>query len=123
MASLSGDGFLSDPSGAVWWLNTGEAKLSKIASSRNEFQELLKKKENKDLWLMYPLICQFIRSGKVPLLGQCFGFKTLPVLGGKYDADNMIPIKMSEHFGVTGDIHQQIKDLPEGTTVEIKVVD
>jgi hypothetical protein len=32
-------------------------------------------------------------------------------------------LSIEQHFVYHGDIHKQIKDLPDGTTVEIKVVD
>jgi len=41
--SLSGDGFLNDSIDMVWWLNTGEGKLSRAASLQ-KIRELLEKK-------------------------------------------------------------------------------
>ena len=45
----------------------------------------------------------------------------LAVLGGTYDTNNLKPTDMSVHFQFTGSICEQIKDLPDGTKVNIKL--
>ena len=47
----------------------------------------------------------------------------MAVLGGTYEVSNFKPTDMSVHFQFTGSICEQIKDLPDGTHVNIKVVD
>jgi hypothetical protein len=45
------------------------------------------------------------------------------VLGGKYDASNIKSVPLLELISLSGDIGQQIRDLPEGAQIELKVVD
>jgi hypothetical protein len=51
--------------------------------------------------------------------GQCYAFKILPVLGGSYSVDNIYVATISEYLTFTADIHYQIKDLPDGTKIQI----
>lgn len=41
----------------------------------------------------------------------------LPVLGGDESVANLEPTDVSVHFGVLGQIHEQVKDLPPGTEI------
>jgi hypothetical protein len=43
----------------------------------------------------------------------------MAVLGGTYDIDNFLPTDMSVHFTFTGQICEQIKELPHGTKINI----
>jgi hypothetical protein len=42
------------------------------------------------------------------------------VIGGEYSVDNIEPTDMNVHFAFSGQICQQVKDLPDGTKVNIK---
>jgi hypothetical protein len=44
------------------------------------------------------------------------------VFGGAYTADNRYSIRIAEHASFTGDLHRQIRDLPDGTVVKRRVV-
>lgn len=54
--------------------------------------------------------------------GKCFSFITPLGLGGEIKADNVMIIPISEHFRGFGEIFRQIKDLPDGAQVQIRVV-
>jgi hypothetical protein len=54
---------------------------------------------------------------------EVYSFKKLPIIGGEYSVDNIEPTDISVHFTLTGMIHEQIKDLPDGTEVQIKPID
>ena len=45
------------------------------------------------------------------------------VLGGAYDISNIAKAPFVELIRLSGDIALQIKDLPDGTKVELEVVD
>jgi len=56
--------------------------------------------------------------------GQVFSWRTPPALGGELVADNLEPTDVAVHFSLTGQIHRQIADLPEGTPIpEIRTED
>ena len=49
------------------------------------------------------------------------GYNILPVLGGAYSVENIKPTNIGTHLAFTGLICEQIKDLPDGTKVGIKI--
>jgi hypothetical protein len=120
MCSASGDVFYEAPDGTIHWLDTGQGTLARIAACRNEFLEAMRR-DNGAEWLLSPLIDQLLEAGKVLLVGQCFAFRVLPILGGSYSAENMVPMSAAGWYGFSGYAHGQIKDLPEGAQVSFKV--
>lgn len=120
MVSVLGDLFLEDGDGCVYWLMTDGGELNKIANSKAEFKILLSKGENIETWLLPVLVEKLLSAGFKLEENEVFSPKKMTVLGGTYDADNFVPTDMSVHFAFTGQICLQIKDLPDGTKVNIK---
>ena len=107
--------------GRIWWLETGGGAFKEIAASRTDFDRLLEDGEQVKQLLLAPIVEEYIRAhGPFPL-GKCLGFTQLPVLGGSYTLDNRWLAPAVEHFGLTGHIHSQIRDLPDGTKVRIEI--
>jgi hypothetical protein len=77
--------------------------------------------DNANIWLMIPLIDQLNATGLQLNEGRCHSFLTPPILGGEYSVKNTVTLPITEHYGVYASIHDQIKDLPDGTRVIIKV--
>jgi hypothetical protein len=104
-------------------LDTGAGDLSPVADSRASFDQLLADSSETARLLLAPVVEEFIRlHGPFPL-GTCLSFRQLPVLGGAYGVENRCRLSAVEHFGVTGDIHRQIRDLPDGARLDVRVVD
>ena len=121
--SLSGDIFYKDSSNHVHWLDTGAGTSEHVASSQSEFWALLTNPEHAAELLLQPVVESFLQaSGPLPL-GKCLGYKTLPKFGGDYSGAKRVLLPASEHFMFTGDIHQRITDLPDGSQVKFTVVD
>lgn len=120
MAAASGDVFFQAPDASIHWLNTSAGEFTQIALDRNEF--LIRMREDGGTeWLMAPLIDALLDEGQVLGADQCFAFKVLPVLGGTYTPDNMTPMSAAGWYGFSGYLHQQIKDLPDGTRIQLRV--
>lgn len=122
-ATASGDVFLIESVGRILWLNTGDGTVTPAADSLAHFQSLLESAENRENWFFEPAIDRLRESGRLLAPGQCYGFVTLPVLGGDWEGENRFPISLKEHLDLTGHIHEQIKDLPDGAEVRIDIVD
>ena len=121
--SLSGDIFYKDSSGHVHWLDTGAGTSEHLASSPSEFWTILANPDRAAELLLQPVVESFLQTyGPLPP-GKCLGYRTLPVFGGDYSGANRVPLSTSEHFMFTGEVHQQIKDLPDGSQVKFSVVD
>ena len=116
-----GDMFYETMDGEIWWLNTGTAELSKVATSREEFQTLCGMEVAVD-WFLPPLIERLLKAGKSLARGQCYTFVTLPIfLGGTYTVENLNPVDAKEHFGLTALVHKQIRDAKDGDQIRIKI--
>ena len=116
------DLFLVLPDGTVHMLDVGAGTLSRIANSRDDFCIKIDEADNANQWLMIPLVDSMVAAGVVLQPGQCYGFKTPPVLGGAYVVENIGSLAVWDYLGGCGSIHDQLRDLPNGSQVIIKVV-
>jgi hypothetical protein len=116
------DLFLVLPDGTVHMLDVGAGTLTKIAESRDDFCNKIGEDDNANQWLMIPLVDRMVAAGVVLQLGQCYGFKTPPVLGGDYTIENAGPLPVWDYLGGYGSIHEQLQDVPDGSQVVLKVV-
>ncbi|WP_242133009.1 T6SS immunity protein Tdi1 domain-containing protein [Aestuariivivens marinum] len=118
-----GDLFLTDKNGNCYWLNVGEGILDKVADSIDEFNLKLKDNELVDEWFLIGLVEKLKEKGLELTDKHLYGYKKLPVLGGEYEPDNFELTDIEVHFELSGQIHKQIKDLPDGTKVNIKTIE
>jgi hypothetical protein len=122
LLSALGDFFLQDASGAVYWLDTAWGRLTKVADNLEEFHRLRVDPANAREWFRAELVGQLKAAGVKLKRQQCFGWKVPPALGGEESPDNLEPTDVSVHFGILGQIREQVKDLPPGTPIgEIKI--
>ena len=118
MSSL-GDLFLVGKDDAVYWLQTDSGDLTKVAANLELF-ELYRNEEDKiDNWFLPLLVEKLISAGKTLKENEVYSYIINPVLGGEYLIENIKPTDMSVHFAFSGQICEQIKDLPDGTKVNI----
>ena len=110
------------PDGAVHLLDIGLGTLTRVAESRDDFCRQCDETETAAEWLMIPLVDRMVAAGMTLQPGQCYGFKRPSVLGGDYTVENMAPISIADYLGAYGSIHEQLRDLPDGTEVVVKVV-
>lgn len=120
MISAIGDMFLQDDNEKIYWLDVGSGELKLVAEGIHDFEEKLKNIELVNRWFMIDLITELRSSNKNLNDGQLYSYKKLPVIGGDYSIDNFEPADIEVHFSFAGQIHRQIRDLPNGTKVRIK---
>jgi hypothetical protein len=112
-----GDLFLRHDDGRIFWLEAGWGRLTEVAASADEFKQRMTQPENAREWFIPQLVGDLLTSGKQLAPGECFGYSVPPVLGGELEPDNFEPTDLQVHFGMLGQIHEQIKDLPPGTPI------
>jgi hypothetical protein len=119
--SVFGDVFFEPDSGGIWWLNTGTAEVSRVAHTVQEFGGLLGTDLAND-WFMPDLIESLQAAGKFAGAGQCYSYVVLPVFAeGRYEVENLNPVPVHEHFGLTGRVLRELRSLPDGALVRLKV--
>jgi hypothetical protein len=118
-----GDWFLLDSDGSVVFLDLVAGTLSKVADSGNEFRQAMIRPEKLEEWFMADLVQALLDAGVVLGKDQCYGYKVPPVLGGKLEAGNIEPTDIAVHQGILSQIHEQTRNLPDGTRIKKIVVD
>ena len=63
----------------------------------------------------------YIKAGLLPVDGECFGYKQQLVAGGSLESHNVYIATLSEYVSFMGDFHREIRDVPDGATVVLKV--
>jgi hypothetical protein len=116
------DIFIVLPDGTVHMLDVGAGSLTKVAESRDEFSERIDEGENANDWLAIPLVDKLVAAGMSLQPGQCYAFKKLPILGGDYMVENFALLAIADWLGACGSIHEQLRDVPDGTQVVLKVI-
>ena len=116
-----GNIIIKDISNEYWRLCPEEVYCEIIAKNNNELENLFQNQEFSKDWSMSSL-AQLARKEFGELKnGYKFSFVIPPILGGKYVLENIKPAPLSEIIGVSGDIGKQIKDLPNGAKIKLKI--
>jgi hypothetical protein len=119
LISKMGDMFLIGKDDRIYWLQTDLGDLTIAAENLSQFEYLLGQDENLDNWFLPDLIRRLEEAGKVLRPNQVYSYKKLPVIGGDYSVDNIDPTDISVHFSFSGQICEQIQNLPDGTEVKV----
>lgn len=113
-----GDWFLADDKGAVFLLDLLDGGLTQIAGSAIEFQRLLETEEKQDDWLLPGFIEAMIVAGRPRPRGKCYAYQVHPAIGGQLASSNLILLDIGVWQLICGQIHQQLRLLPPGSTVK-----
>jgi hypothetical protein len=117
-----GDAYLQDAQdGTVHLLDVGGGGLEQVAASVDEFKELLADREFVTDSFVPETIIELRAQGKTLAHGQIYSYNHPPVLGGEYSTANLEPTDIAVHFSVLGQIHEQVKDLPPGASVNVQL--
>jgi hypothetical protein len=119
LISKLGDMFLIGNDACIYWLQTDSGDLTRIADNLEHFEQLLQKDENLDQWFLPSLLGKLANAGKILAKNQVYSYKKLPVIGGEYTIENIDTLDISVHFAFSGQICEQIQNLPDGTKVKI----
>ncbi|MBL7934854.1 MAG: DUF1851 domain-containing protein [Bacteroidia bacterium] len=120
IVSTLGDLFTIENDNSIHWLQTDLGTYSKVAENLEEFYDMLGYEENIDNWFL-PLLNEKLITAKKPLkANEIYSCIKPTILGGVLSPENIHVVNMSVHFAFTGALHEQIKDLPDGTAVNIK---
>ena len=121
--------FLEMQSGGVFWLDCPAGTLERVADSADEFNAYIESERTSEWlkqiewWFLGPLVEKLRDAGKRPLPGQCYGLLQLPIfVDGLYSIENVYVLPVREWLTLTGSLHEQICDLPDGAKVRFEIV-
>lgn len=115
-ASVFGDVFLIGDDG-VYLLDIAAGELSREWSSPAEAKRVLGTDDGLDEYLLAGLAFAAADAGLEPQASQVFDYKVPPVLGGEFEVENLTVSGFEAVLHLTGRLHEQVKDLPEGAEV------
>jgi len=116
LATAFGDVILQDAEG-YWFLDAAGGKLDKIASNRDELKAALSSPEGQDQYLLAGLAHAAETQGLMLAGSEVFDFTQPPVLGGQFVVENLQPKDFVVSLNITGQIHDQVRNLPPGTNI------
>lgn len=117
MVSAMGDMFLRDKEDNIFLLNAGEGNINLVARGLKEFEKKLADVNQVTEWFKIDLVEDLKNSGQDLNDKQVYSYKKLPVLGGDYSPSNFEVTDIEVHFCFAGEVHQQVRDLPDGTRI------
>ena len=118
-----GNLIIKDTQGKYWRLCPEDVYCEIIANNRKELDTLSADQEFLEDWYMQALVEQAKEHLGSLTEGRKYFLVTPGILGGEYGINNIKSAPLSEIIRLSGSIGKQIKDLPEGAQVKLKVVD
>ncbi len=118
-----GNLMIKDSGGKFWRLCPEDLYCEIVAHSQEDLDQLSTDQEFLEDWYMQALV-NLSRENLGELNeGQKYCLVTPAPLGGEYAASNIKTAPLIELIRFSGDIANQIKDLPDGAQVRLQVVD
>ena len=118
-----GNLIIKDTDGRYWRMCPEDVYCRIVASNRDELDKLSQDQDFLEDWYMTALVDQ-ARESVGPLTdGRKYCLVIPGVLGGAYDSSNIKSVPLVELIRLSGDIGKQIRELPDGAQIELKVVD
>jgi len=121
--SAFGNVIVEDGEGRFWRICPEEPSCTIIATDRATYTALWTNPEFVRDMEMAHLVEEAARLLGPLAVGRCYCLKVPGVFGGAYKADNLATINLAELISSSGDLAYQIKDVPDGAKVELKIVD
>ena len=118
-----GNLMIKDIEGKYWRLCPEDLYCKVVAQNRAELDALSTDQEFLADWYMKSLV-EVAKDKLGPLEEGRKYYMVIPgVLGGEYGINNIKTLTLVEIIRLSGDLGKQIKDLPDGAQVKLKVVD
>jgi hypothetical protein len=113
-----GNLLVEDAGARIWRICPEELSCEVVATSLEEVERI----SASDDWRMDHLVAVATVALGSPGVDRCFCLKIPGVLGGAYQLANVGAISIAELIAFAGDLASRIKDLPDGTQIELKTV-
>jgi hypothetical protein len=109
-----GDWFFADPKQRVHMLDLIEGTLHEVAESISAYNELKDTPEKQGEWFLDGFVFRCVEEGLLLDAAQCYGWRVHPMLGGKFDFENIQVFSLSVYQSLMGQIFRQCRNLNPG---------
>ena len=113
---------ISDSEGRFHYLDPDGMSVVPLGS-QDDAQAYLDEPEAKELWWGGELVSRAREVLGEPPEGSVISLKPHAMVAGEYSAENMCILPLEELIAFSGSIAEQLKDLPDGSQVQLKIVD
>jgi hypothetical protein len=118
LVTAMGDVFVQSENGAVFYLDTVDAIITKISENGQEFENLLQDVSFVTKTMFPSLIVALRKNNKYLKENTVYSYSIPLALGGSDDPDNIEVTDISVHFEMAGQLHEKIKNLTEGQSIK-----
>jgi Domain of unknown function (DUF1851) len=118
-----GNLMVRDTLGYYWRLSPEDLSCQVIARNRSELNLISHDQTFLHDWHMTSLVEQAEKLLGPHAHGRKYCLRIPGPIGGEYGGDNLASLELHELVLASGYIAEQIKDLPEGATVQLKITD
>jgi hypothetical protein len=108
--------------GEIWFLDTLEGTFKKSHDTREDLEATLASDDGRDHFMFGGFVERAVREGRNLADSQCYDFKLHPKVGGATDFDNVEVRDFVVALHIRGQIHEQVRHLPQGTKISKFVV-
>lgn len=114
---------IEDEQGRRWRISPDMLSCEVIAEDKANWLQLTRDQEFVEDFLMSGLAESARRAHGRHTGDERFAFVMPPPLGGSYAAENLRKTPLVEIIHLAGDIARQIRDLPDGAKIRLKITD
>ncbi|MFD1341572.1 T6SS immunity protein Tdi1 domain-containing protein [Litorisediminicola beolgyonensis] len=118
-----GNLLIEDRVGTTWRIVPEELACEPVADSAAERDALLSEPGFVEDWEMLRLVTVAIHTLGAPAPGRVFHLVHPAPLGGDYTPENMRIVPLLEQISFSGEVALQIRDLPDGAEVRLRVIE
>lgn len=122
LLTMFGEVFFCHQDGKIGMLKVGGFQYEVVAKDKADFQEWLADPDKMADWFLDPLVDRLEAGGRNLQQGECYSFVKPLALGGTLTLENVMIIPIREHFRCWGEVFRQIKGVPDGGQVILKVI-
>ncbi len=120
--NLFGNMIVRATDGSYWRICPEELSCQQVALNEAEFTTLRADEDFRTDWEMASLV-ELAREKHGPLPpGHCYCLKLPSVVGGTYEATNIATILLDELISFSGEVAEEIKDVPDGGQIQFKII-
>jgi hypothetical protein len=116
--SAFGNVFLRAADG-FWFLDRLAGTLTRPWDTAGQLQDELDTPEGQSVYLSAGLVWAANELGVVPSDAQVYDFAVPPILGGEQIVTNVEVVEFTVALGMSGQIHEQLRDVPPGTPIRL----
>ncbi|KZX75123.1 hypothetical protein A3715_26825 [Oleiphilus sp. HI0009] len=118
-----GNLIIKDSSERFWRLCPEDVYCEVIANSIDEYNTAIKNEEFIIDWHMSSMVEEAATNLGALQEGYKYHMVIPGILGGEYGGTNVKSVPLVEQIRFSGDLGSQLRDLPDGAQVELKVID